>query len=227
VNDGSNSNACSLLSLLSEELKQPLIRIARLAELDQHANCAKEVIASTQSALALIDAYSIGLNTQQQLDLEPVGASAVLHDAAHELSKYQSVFDAKVRLDIKGRCKPVMVNKSAFKHVITLIGQMFMQLPSDSASQVITLGMHNSKHGIIAGVYADVAADQFASLRIPNLLTGHARQILPGTIHGSGANVVLANSIARLFDSTVKKSRHSNQNGYGMTLRTSSQVQLV
>src|ERR1700676_2245607 len=82
-----------LLKAVAEQLKLPLLQIARRAELGQalpqDLAAWQQIQISADVALAMVEHYLFGLDfieKQAALLLEPVSVSSVLNDVAHELS---------------------------------------------------------------------------------------------------------------------------------------------
>src|SRR6266568_3187421 len=81
-----------LLRALAEQLKVPILQIARSAELAQTTGVGstfKEIEYTADMTIKLIDSYllSVRLQSLPTLEMQPVSVSAVLQDAAHYLSK--------------------------------------------------------------------------------------------------------------------------------------------
>jgi hypothetical protein len=85
-----------LLMSVAEQIKLPLLQIARQTELARLSGGIADLShlqATADNALSLIDNYvlAIRLNLEadaQQLAIEPISVSSVLYDAGHQLSQY-------------------------------------------------------------------------------------------------------------------------------------------
>src|SRR5665811_2203597 len=79
-----------LLLSVAEQLKLPLLQIARQAEQGRLTGLtdSKAIQSTADSALQLIDNYVLGVRLSldhQLLDIEPVSISSVLYDAGQQL----------------------------------------------------------------------------------------------------------------------------------------------
>ncbi len=221
-----------LLLALAEELKLPLLQIARATEAGQPItnDVAASVNIVADMALRLVDTYilSFAADSQRQLELEPVAVSSVLQDAAHRLSGVAKHYDNEVRVDLSGKYGPIMGERKSLEAAFTLLGySLLTDVDEVETTPYITLGAHRSVHGIVAGVFASQAELSADALRRARALNGSARQTLPNSYHGNGAGVFVADSIFRHFAGPLKVSRHNKLVGLAATLLPSQQMQLV
>ncbi|HSX44577.1 MAG TPA: hypothetical protein VLF39_00480 [Candidatus Saccharimonadales bacterium] len=212
-----------LLLVLAEQLKMPLLQIARSAELEQFG----EVATTADVALKLIDSYILSIMPHQtELALEPVSAAAVLQDVAHELSKFANQYDCKLKLDISGKYQPVMANRQNLMSAYTMLGYSFIEAQSvDDQTPTIVLAAHKSGQGLVAGVFseqADLSGDMY---RRAKALYGTTRQPLTSLSSVAGAGVFIADSLMQAMATPLHPSHHHKLSGLAATLLPSQQLQ--
>jgi light-regulated signal transduction histidine kinase (bacteriophytochrome) len=218
-----------LLMALAEQLKVPLMQIARQVELDSVGDLpSKQIISTTEIALQLIDGYILGnsIKEQSSLDLQPVSMSAVMHEVKESLRGHAKNYDCNIELDIAGKYVPVMGDYKAFKSAFTSLGYTYIESQSQ-ANSTIYLSVYSSKDKIIAGVFdenRDINADSLVRARA---LYGDARQPMPAKSASSSAGVYIADSIFSALSSGLKVAKHNNHNGLATTLIPSRQLKLV
>ena len=224
-----------LLLGLAEQLKLPLLQIARRAELStfgQYVDLAA-IQATADSALRLIDSYVLGVRLaeegQQALALEPVSVSSVLYDTAHQLSSAAKFYGVHLELSLDGKYGPVLANRQGLQAALTSLGMALIEaLPAlDSPSLTLELGAHRSRYGIVAGLYSDTETLTAESLRRGRGLLGKSRQPLVGVSHSSGAGVFVADAILQAMNLRLQTTRHHGLYGLGAVLQTNNQMQLV
>ena len=151
---GNEFDAAMMLRLLrsvAEQLKMPLITIARQAELaslvvplrmeQQEIALARSARAGNKlaaddsdlqviarqaaTALRLVDSYLMGLELtagQEACALEPVSAASVLTDVAHELHGFARQYEVALEVHIAGRYEPVVANRMALQAALSGVG---------------------------------------------------------------------------------------------------------
>lgn len=224
-----------LLLGLAEQIKLPLLQIARRAELQtlgQDVDMAA-IQATADSALRLLDSYVLGVRLaqdgQQSLALEPVSVSSVLYDTAQQLSSVAKFYGVNLELSLGGKYGPVLANRQGLQSALTSLGMALIEaLPAlDSSNLTLQLGAHRSRYGIVAGLYSDTPALTTQSLRRGHELIGKSRQPLVGVSHSSGAGVFVADAILQAMNLRLQATRHHRLHGLGAVLQSNNQLQLV
>jgi hypothetical protein len=227
-----------VLLSIAEQLKLPLLHIARRAELGQaSAQAAFETLPgvqiSAQAALNLVDSYLLGLQlaqNQTELALEPVTLSSALLDAAHELEMFAKQYGVVLELDIAGRFAPVMAHRAGLRASFLSLGYALIEaLPSLSEAKHhrLTLATHRTPRGIIAGLYVEGNELTAQKFRAAQALCGKARQPLTSLSPSSGAGVFVSDAILRSMSSCLRVSRYQKMTGLAATMQPSQQLQLV
>ena len=235
---GQTTSALSdqLLLAVAEQLKLPLLQIARSAELGQlrpDATDLGSIQTTADMAVQLLDSYLFGarlaLESDYRLSLEPVSVSSVLYDTGQQLAAMAKLYGVELRLDIDGRFAPVMANREGLQSALTSLGYALIEaLPSLNAQKLtLSLAVHNSRYGVVAGVYSDVEQLTTEALRQGRKLHGHTRQPLATLSPNSGAGVFVADAILQAMDSELRPTRHDRLYGLGAVLRPTPQLQLI
>jgi len=127
-----------LLQVLAEQMKLPLLQIARrseLARLTATPEDSLELIELTaDGALQLIDSYLLGVKlakAQASLQLEPVSVAAVLNETAHQLERLAKQNECEIELHLAGRYEPIMAHKAGLEAALTSLGYVFIEAQSN------------------------------------------------------------------------------------------------
>src|ERR1700690_3413916 len=117
-----------LLLGVAEELKLPLLQIARQAEQLQLAggqSDLKTIQATADTALRLLDNYVLGVRLAlepQQLDIEAISVSSVLYDAGQQLDALAKAYGVALELNIAGKFGPVMAHRQGLQAALVSLG---------------------------------------------------------------------------------------------------------
>lgn len=223
-----------LLWSVAEQLKTPLTIMARQAELAQfmpERGLDPELVSSQAlTALTLVDNYMLGLKlltSQEALALEPVSVSSTLVDVAHLLDRFCRQYSVTLELQIGGRYEPVMANRPALHAALVSLGFSLAESLAAVPGAVhnLTLAVHRTAHGIVAGLYGPfglTAAEWQRALQ----LQGVAGQPMP-TVSTTAAGIFVANALGQAMDTKLRVGRHARSTGLAMTLLPSQQLQLI
>ena len=188
-----------LLRALAEQLKLPLLHIARTAELagQTEQEMYSTIMQTADMAMQLIDGYllSTDVHSQQVLQLEPVSISALLHDTAHRLSHLAKQYDCEVDVHLSGKYGPVMAHRQSLEMAFTMLGYAFIESASGEGKKHMVFGAHRSKNGLVAGIFGDQPGLSSDMYRRAKALYGTARQPLTNVMPAAGAGVFIADSI--------------------------------
>lgn len=223
-----------LLLSIAEQIKLPLLQIARQAEVARLTSLPNldDIQTTADNALRLIDNYllSVRLNCEQELlALESVSVSSVLYDAGHELSSLAKSYGVNLELHIGGRFGPVMANRIGLQSALVSLGSALIEaLPAQESPQLkLQLATHRCRYGIVAGLYTDTEQLTTEALRQGRKLQGSTRQPLTNLTHTAGAGIFVADAILRAMQLKLKVSRHHRLYGLGAVLQPNHQMQLV
>jgi hypothetical protein len=225
-----------LLLALAEQLKLPLMQIARQAELDglqPSDSTIPNIRITADSALKLIDSYVLGVQLATQeagvFEAEPVSISSVLYDAAAELAPLAKAYDVKLDLKVDGRFGPVTAHRRGLQAALVSLGFALIEaLPALETSQLrLQLSAHRCRYGVVAGLYSDAQQLTTEVLRQGRNLYGRARQPMTSLASGSGAGIFVADAILQGMDSQLTVTKHSKLYGLGAILQPNPQMRLV
>jgi hypothetical protein len=227
-----------LLNVIAEQIKLPLMQIARLAELgqltDSIANSLADIELTADSALRLVDSYLLStkfVQDQTNLQMEPVSVSAVLNDSAHQLSKLAKQHDCELQLHLAGRYEPVMAHRAGLEAALTSLGYAFIEAQASTKQQetpIIKLAAHRGKTGIVAGLFTVADDNLTATLyRRGRGLYGQARQPLNNLMASSGAGIFVADSLLASMSAKLRVAHHQKLTGLAATLVASRQMALM
>lgn len=223
-----------LLLSVAEQLKLPLLQIARQAEIglltSQHDLLSIQSTADT--ALRLLDNYVLGVRLaldQNQLEIEPVSVSAVLYDSGQELTRLARSYGVDLELHIGGRFGTVMAHRQGLQSALVSLGAALIEaLPALEQPQLkLQLATHRCRYGIVAGIYSDTQQLTTEALRHGRQLMATSRQPLMDVSHTAGAGVFVADSILKAMRLKLQVSRHHGLFGLGTVLVANHQMQLV
>lgn len=225
-----------LLLSIAEQLKLPLLQIARQAELAQLAPDLSQmgrIQTTADMALHLLDSYVLGvqLATDQRklFETEPVSISSVLYDAGAQLAPIAKAYDVTLDLRLEGKYGPVMAHRDGLQSALVSLGYALIEaLPSLDRPQLrLQLAAHRCRYGIVAGLYCEADELTTEALRQGRQLYGRARQPLTGISASSGAGVFVADALLHAMQSQLTVSRHHKLRGLGAVLQPNPQMQLV
>lgn len=225
-----------LLQSVAEQLKVPLMYVARQAELSSQAeiqptDSLRSIQAYADTALRLVDSYLLGLELttkQLELELEPVALSATLYDVAHQLSPLLKQRQVTIELATSSRCGQVMAHPRGLLAGLYNLGMVLSEFggdTSDTVPRVLQLTVRKTRHGMRTGMYMQ----GMKTTAFEPLLGAAARRRQPFhtlTPH-TGAGIFIADTIFSAMNTKLSPSRLRTQHGLAITLQPSKQLQLV
>ena len=221
-----------LFKTMAEELKLPLLQVARQAELAALGDPAtgpyllQQIEQSASQALWLVDSYLLG---QEQLELEPVAVSAALDDAAQALDGLAKQYNCRLELQISGRYQPVMAHRRALQTALVGLGSsLITATQAGDQPQSLILAAHRGHNGgVVAGIFSTnegLSQDIYARGRA---LYGRAHQPLHQLTAQAGAGIFIADALFSSMAAQLRVARHHNLTGLAATLPTSHQLALI
>lgn len=221
-----------LLQALAEQLKLPLLQIARQAELAQAAPSPQVVTSITQiadMALRLVDSYLLSTSAEQiELQLEPVTLSSVLQDTAQRLDQVARHYQCEIEVHLAGKYEPVMAHRPSLEAAFTTLGYAFIEAqPTENGKSRLLLAAHRSAKGLVAGVFGDQPGLSSDMYRRARALYGIARQPLTHVSPAAGAGVFIADALLTPLSAPLRVAYHHKLAGLAATLLPSQQLQLI
>lgn len=221
------------MRVLAQQLKTPLLQIARQAELatiTQTPDAYQSIRYTADMALRLVDSYLLSIETGNllTLQLEPVSISATLQDTAHQLLPLSKHYGCELEVHLSGKYGPVMAHRRSLEFALITLAQVFIEsTPDQSRKHHVILGAHKSASGLVAGIFGNQQGINADMLRRGRALFGTAEQNLPGLSPAAGAGVFVADALLSGMDAPLHISRHNTLAGLAATLVPSRQLQLV
>jgi hypothetical protein len=223
---------------LAEQMKVPLLQIARQAEagalLGNSADALTEVHTQADIALKLVDGYMLSMRLASRendpLAVGPVSVSSMLYDTAQQLTPIAKMYGVELEVEMAGKYGPVEAHQQGVKAALVSLGYALIEaLPAGGSNKQLRLQLaaHRCRYGISTGLYANVQNLSMQTLKRGNLLHGTARQPLPGMTHSGGAGVFVADAILQALGSHLRISHYHNRTGLGTVLQPNPQLQLV
>ncbi len=220
-----------LLRALAEELKLPLLQIARQAELSTTKQARLDSINTiAQASLKMVDGYLLGMEGQSQgvLNLQPVSISSLLYDTAKQLEPMAQLYNCDIDIDLSGKYGPAMGNSANLITAWLMIGYSLIEASSsEHKKHRLVLAAHRSAKGLVAGLFDNQSGLTSDILKRGRALYGSARQSMPGLSSGSGARIFIADTLLRDMAVPLHVAHHQRQKGLAVTLHVSKQLQLV
>jgi hypothetical protein len=223
-----------LLLNVAEELKLPLLQIARQAEAAELSGegDVRAIRTTAETALRLLDNYAFGVRLQLEpapLDIEAVSVSSVLYDTGQQLDALAKSYGVELELHVAGRYGTVMAHRRGLQAALASLGAALIEaLPAQETPQLkLQLATHRSRYGIVAGLYSQAPGLTNAALRRGRRLRRQSRQPLTGLTHTSGAGIFVADSILESINLRLRASRHNHLYGLGTVLPPNNQMRLV
>ncbi len=230
----SSVNAERLLRAMAEELKAPLLQIARQAEYTQKqpdVAMLRDIELSANQALWFVDSYLLSqqLLDQAVLELEPVSVSAVLHDVTQALADVAKQYNCQLELQLSGRYGPVMAHAHGLKTALIGLGHTLIAAGEQyDRPHRLVLGAHKTRDGgIVAGVFSQTDGLSQAVYRRGRELYGKARQPFNEFSTQGGTGVFVAEALFASMESELRVATHNKITGLAATLQPSRQLLLV
>lgn len=233
-NDQSPILSQQLLLSIAEELKLPLLQIARQAEQGRLTGRADLALmqSTADTALKLLDNYALGVRLAlepEYLAVESISVSSVLYDTGQQLDALAKSYGVGLELSVAGRYGTVLAHRQGLQAALVSLGAALIEaLPAQESTQLkLHLATHRSRYGIVAGLYADTKQLSREALQRGRRLQRHSRQPMMNLTHTSGAGIFVADTILQAMNLSLKPSRHQNLYGLGTVLQPNNQLHLV
>lgn len=225
----------ALLRAIAEQLKMPLMYIARQAEffydeetVDRAALRGMQL--NADMALRLVDGYMLSLDLATKpldLELEPVSVSAMLYDVAHQLSPVLKQRNTDLQLVLAGKYGQVMAHKEGLMAALYNIGAVMAEIQSETGEvQCLKIAAHHVPQGIITGVYVD-GDTPVPSIAHSRGWQGVMRQPFADVTAQNGAGIFVADAILNSMHTRLRFGRFRGSHGLAATLQPNRQLRFV
>lgn len=219
----------TLFTALAEQLKTPLLQIARLSEVSADNNL-PQISVISEHVLRLVDAYTLAqTQAQTKLLLEPINAGSILYDVAHTLNTFAKQNDYELQIDMRGKSVPVMAHRDSLRSMLTLLGTSLIEASASeqSAGRFMVLGTHRSAKGTVVGAFSNQVTLTQKALLLTRQLHGRATQAVPALGQAGGAGLAIADRLSQQLSAPLRTYRHGTFSGIGSLLPPSRQLQLL
>ncbi len=225
-----------LFAVLAESLKQPFTTIARTAELlveSPDVVLLRNIESTADAATQLLDHYLLSLRLQRagtELNLEPVSLAASLTEVAHKLEKAAQQYLCDIELHIAGRYEPIMAHSAGLSAALLDLGTVFLETQSQRTHThrpVLKLAAHRTRHGIVAGIFADVEGLSTDMFRRARQVYGQAATPLNQVTSTTGAGIFVADALLKNMSGGLRVAHHQKLTGLAATFVPSQQLVLV
>ncbi len=225
-----------LLFSVAEQLKIPLIQIARTSEQARNSdrpNSYETIEDIADSAIQLLDSLLLSLRLHEAGDnlvLQPVSLSAVLHDIAHTMQIATKQHGCDVELHIGGKYEPIMAHPAGLVAALSSLGSVFIDAQNQrkvNYRPVIKISAHRTRYGITAGLFSDIEGLSGDTFKRAKHMYGSSRQPLSQLTAHSGAGVFIADSLLEVMSSRLRVAKHQKLSGLAATFTPSKQMELV
>ncbi len=213
-----------LLLALAEQLKLPVLQIARRAELQNN----DDIAYTADVALRLIDSYMLSIMPDQiALELEPVSVASVLQDSAHQLTKLSEQYGCDLEVQINGKYSPVMANRRNLEAAYIVLGYSIIEAQTVCETRPrVVLNAHKSSAGLVAGIFGTQQGLTSDIFRRARALYGSSRQPFTTVSAATGAGIFIADSLMQTMASPLRIAKYNNLTGLASTLIPSHQLKL-
>lgn len=211
-----------LLLLLGEELKQPLVAIKQLSEINSATTT--DVQAYAQQALRTIDnilLYQKVHSGQTNLLLEPVHVGSAIQEVAHLMNSSMKMAGCSTELKIQHGLSPVDVDRKLLSSGLQSLWQAFLGTVNQPSH--IVCQAKRTPQGIRISLHSNGAELDDLKLARPNTVSA---QPITG-FGGPATDLLTAKGIFELLGAELKKSSCVTQAGLGATFRVSKQLQMI
>lgn len=219
-----------LLKALIQELKLPLLQIARqseLARLQTDPAALKQIEATADAAMKLIDSYALSAQAllgQQTMALEPVSVSAALYDTAQYLRKMGTLYECTIDVRVKGKVGLVMANPIGLQAALTSLAYSLISTPGRTRNKRIVLTAEKTAEGIATGVASSGLHLPKDTLSRARKLYGQARQPLAQASHSQGAGIYVADILMQAMTAELRVAGGRGRSGFVATMLPSQQL---
>jgi hypothetical protein len=225
---GQASSQDMTLRGLAFELKNPLINIARLAELND-ADSYDDIQHTAEQSLQLIDSYLLNAQTeygQTMLDLEPVSIGSVLYDVSSRLGIPAKYKNASLVLDDRTN-ELVMTHRPALTSALYVFGKTIMGFNDSNLHQEITLRGYKTRRGRLGiGLFSKSPISK-TDLTDALKLQGTAHMPMSRISSESHVSLAIADGLCRAIGGKMTVKHMGGLSGLATELPPSEQLAFV
>lgn len=220
-----------LLSSLARELKNPLILMARQAELAGKSSsdpAFSSIRETAENTLKLIDSYLLMARSeygQQALPLEAIGIGSAIYDAVKDLRISAGEQKIDFVTDIKDAY--VMANREGLSAIIRCLSEIALtQDNQENFRRLVKIKVRSERQKVSVAILSNQLDITDSELEAATKLQGISH-LADAKISDSGIRLAIADMLARSFGTTLSARKVDGLKGFGFDLNCSRQLQLV
>lgn len=220
-----------LLASLARELKNPLILIARQAELERNNNPSPAVGSIQRTAektLQLIDSYLLMAQSeygQKTLQLETVGVGSVIYDVASSLRESMSAQGAELEVAVKDA--NVMTNREGLKTAIWCLSELAINGEDTESKNKIRIQTTRNADSVTISVLSNGMDITSKDINSAKTMQGVSHLALGTKLGDSGIRLAIADILTASLGCSLQAKKKNGLKGLGFELGISKQLQLV
>jgi C4-dicarboxylate-specific signal transduction histidine kinase len=229
-----NSNSTNTLERLSPlllDLQSYFLQIWTLTETGNiKEQSSKEIRLLSKHALIMLDYALFTIDeSQAELALTTLSASAAIQDVTENLRSLAASYNVDLDLDITNQLEPIYTNDTAVKGVLYgLISNLITNhQPTDKRLRLVIAAQETSPHIQRLGVYSPDTMVSLSSIRHTRKLVGQAKSVAPLEIHNSGLGLVISDQLTIALGSRLRRFTHRQQKGIGFYVPISTQLSFL
>jgi len=210
-----------LLFLLGEEIKQPLIAISQISELEGFD---ESINAQTKRALRTIDnilLYGRVHSGQVALQLEPVHVGSTIREVSEAMEPIMRASGCHTDIRIQKSLSAVDVDRRVLRAALQGMWQTI--LGNVSAPTDIVCKAQKTQDGIRLSLTSKNA--QLDNLSLSQVNTESSQPV--SAIAGSAADLLTSQGMFELLGAKLSKATGRKRAGLGVTLKVSKQLQIL
>ena len=222
---------------LAEQLHNTFLQITRTAELaptltsEEQEEYWRLLRTVSEASMHITAGYTLQarLNASgQPVPVEPFTASSLLYDVAQSLDEFAKRYGVALQLDRDMHSHPIIGNRELLTAAMISLGQVFVVAESQrDEPSFVRFSAHQSRYGVVAGVYGEQGELNAGALRRARSLLGKTTQPFAKLAAGPVAGVFVAESLLQPLDTKLHVARYHNLTGLAATLPSCNQLQLV
>lgn len=215
------SQSGDLLALLGEELKQSLVSIAQLSELETSNT---QVNAQARAALKTIDnvlLYQRVHSGQTSLRLEPVHVGSTMHSVANSMEPIMKAAGCRTELHIQHGLTTVDADRRLLESALHSLWQALLNTIDEPAD--IVCQARKTPQGVRLSLHSRNISRDNIQLNSTNLESSQPF----ASVAGPATDLLAAQGLFGLLGTQLNKSSRGKFISIGATLRPSRQLQMV
>lgn len=215
-----NYKAKDLLFLLGEEIKQPLVAISQLSEMngDEGVNIHAKKALRTIDNVMLYQQVNSG---QRALKLEPVHVGSAMQEVSVAMQPLMRSSGCRTEMIIQHSLSPVDVDRRLLHGALQSLWQAL--LGTMHAPAEVVCRAHRTSKGIRLSMLSVGA--QVGSMSLKNTNLNSSQPIT--SVAGPATDLLTAHGMFNILGGNLTKTSGKKLSGFGVTLKTSKQLQML